>query len=70
MSLEDFPKAWASLVRHWSQDQSRIETERSNTCAERAVKAIENMQTVNLKRRKSKLAFYFEEHIVVCYKLL
>ena len=55
--VEKYPKAAVCLNKHWSTNPSPLNTQRSNICAERAVKVLQDLYPLCRSTRKPNLHF-------------
>ena len=46
-SVSSYPKAITCFHTHWIKDESAIPTQRSNMCAERAIKVVQELNATN-----------------------
>jgi len=50
-SVESWPKASNTVRKFWSEEPTSIDTQRSNICAERAVKVMESLKAKKIRNK-------------------
>ena len=66
-ACQEYPKALRSLRKFWSREPTPIPTQRSNICAERAIKVMQDVLPLCRSTESLNIQFFFNKCIVVKY---